>query len=229
MLPLLLLPAMLCDARLWRAQAESLARERAVTVAPTHLAASVGEAAAQTLDAAPRVFALAGLGLGGAIALEILRRAPERVVRLALMAADALAETPQAAAAREPLIVAAKAGRFADAVKAQPGFAALAPGPARPRVQAEVLAMAEALGPDAFVRGSRLLQRRPDQQRTLRQFKGATLILAGAHDTAFPPKRQEFLAELIPGARLEIVAEAGHLAPLEAPEAVLDALRRWLS
>ena len=226
--PLVLLPAMMCDARLWRAQAEALALERAVTVAPTHLGASVGEVAAQVLDASPRRFALAGLGLGGVVALEVLRRAPERVARLALIAADALTETPQVAAAREQWIVAAKTGRLADAVRAMPAMTALAPGPKRPEVQALVARMAEDLGPDVYVRQSRLMQRRPDQQRALRQLKAPTLILAGAHDAAFPVKRHEFLAELVASARLEVIEEAGHLAPLEAPDAMTEALRHWL-
>lgn len=227
--PLVLLPAMMCDGRLWRAQAEALGRERAVTVAPTHLGATVGEVAAQVLDATPRRFALAGLGLGAVVALEVLRRAPERVARIALLAADALAETPQAAAAREEGIVAAKAGRLADVVRAMPGSAALAPGPARPEVQAMVQRMAADLGAEAFVRQSRLMQRRPDQQRALRQLRAPALILAGAHDTAFPPRRHEFLAELVAPAQLEVIADAGHMAPLETPAAVTEAFRRWLA
>jgi pimeloyl-ACP methyl ester carboxylesterase len=226
--PLVLLPAMMCDARLWRAQAEALGHDRAVMVAPTHLGASVGEVAAQVLDAGPRRFALAGLGLGGVVAMEVLRRAPERVTRIALMATEALAETPQSAAAREEGIIAAKTGRLADVVRAMPASAALAPGPMRSEVQAMVLEMAQSLGPEVFVRQSRLMQRRPDQQRALRMLRAPALILAGAHDTAFPLKRHEFLAELVASAELEVIDEAGHLAPLEAPEAVTDALDRWL-
>jgi pimeloyl-ACP methyl ester carboxylesterase len=226
--PLVLLPAMMCDARLWRQQAEALCHDRAVMIAPTHLGATVGEVAAQVLDAAPRRFALAGLGLGGVVAMEVLRRAPERVTRIALMATEALAETPQSAAAREEGIIAAKSGRLADVVRAMPAYAALAPGPRRPEVQALVQDMARSLGPEVFVRQSRLMQRRPDQQRALRQLRAPALILAGAQDTAFPLKRHEFLAELIASAELEVIEEAGHLAPLEAPEAVTEALDRWL-
>lgn len=226
--PLLLLPGMLCDARFWRAQVESLTAGGLVAVAPTHLGATVGEVAAQVLAAAPRRFALAGHGLGAVVALEILRRAPERVARIALMAAEALAETPLSAAAREEGIVAAKAGRLADVVRALPSWAALAPGPRRAAVQATVLRMAEDLGAEVFVRQSRLMQRRPDQQRALRHLKVPALILAGAQDSATPPRRQEFLAELIATAELVVVDGAGHLPPLEAPEAVNAALARWL-
>lgn len=219
----------MCHAQMWRFQLEALSAERVVTVAPTHLGATVGEVAAQVLDAAPRRFALAGLGLGGVVAQEVLRRAPERVARLCLMATDALAETPQGAAGREEGIVTAKAGRLEDAVSALPICGALAPGMTRSEVQRIVQDMAAELGIEVFVRQSRLMQRRPDQQRTLRQLKVPTLILAGAEDTAYPVKRQEFLAELVPSAQLEVIEGAGHMAPLEAPEAVTQSLRGWLS
>ncbi len=227
--PLILLPGMLADARMWRPQAEALALERAVTVAPTHLGASVGEVAAQVIDASPRRFALAGHGLGGVVALEVLRRAPERVARLALMATEALAETPQTAAAREEGIVAAKAGRLADVVRRMPSFNALGAGPRRATVQGIVEDMAADLGPDVLVRQSRLMQRRPDQQRALRQLRVPVLILAGGQDTAFPLARHEFLASMISSATLSVIEEAGHLAPLEAPAAVTAALRRWMA
>ena len=227
--PLILLPEMLCDARMWRPQSEALAGERAVMIAPTHLGNTVGEVAAQVLDAAPRRFALAGLGLGGVVAMEVLRRAPERIGRRALIATDAQAETPQGAAAREDGLVAARSGRMADAVAALPSYTALFAGQARPEVRRLVQEMAARLGPDAFIRQTRLMQRRPEQQRTLGQLKVPTLILSGAADTACPAKRQEFLAELIGPAWLEVLPEAGRLPPLEAPDVMTDALRRWLA
>ena len=228
-LPLVLLPAMMCDGRLWRAQAGALWHERAVMIAPTHLGASVGEVAAQVLDAAPRRFALAGLRLGAVVAMEVLRRAPERIAGLALLAADALSEPPQVAAGREEGIVAAKAGRLLDVVRAMPGCAALGSGPLRNEARALVERMAQDLGPEVFVRQSRLMQRRPEQQRALSQLKVPALILAGAQDTALPVKRHEFLAELIGTAELRVIEGAGHVAPLEAPDEVTGAFRDWLA
>lgn len=226
--PLVFLPAMMTDSRMWRAQAEAFALDRAVMIAPTHLGATVGEVAAQVLDSAPRRFALSGLGLGGVVAMEVLRRAPERVSRLALMATEALAETPQQAAAREAAIVAAKAGRLHEAVHGLPSWRAMGGGPLREDARRLLDEMAADLGPEIFVRQSRLLQRRPDQQRALRQLRVPTLILAGEEDAAYPVRRHEFLAELIPDATLEVVPGAGHMLPLEAPGAVALALDRWL-
>jgi pimeloyl-ACP methyl ester carboxylesterase len=226
--PLVFLPAMMCDARMWRLQAEAFAHERAVMIAPTHLGASVGEVAAQVLDAAPRRFALAGLGLGGVVAMEVLRRAPERLTRIALIATVAVAETPQNAAAREAGIVAAKAGRLAEAVRALPAWTSLAPGPMRGRTLDLLNEMAEDLGPDVFVRQSRLLQRRPDQQRALRLSKAPAMIVAGEHDAAYPVKQHKFIADLMPSAWLEVIPGAGHMLPLEAPKALALAIERWL-
>jgi pimeloyl-ACP methyl ester carboxylesterase len=85
-----------------------------------------------------------------------------------------------------------------------------------------------ALGAETFVRQSRAMQRRPDQQKVLRQFRAPAMVICGAHDTLTPPRRHAFLAELIPNARLEIIDDAGHLPPVEAPGAVTGALREWL-
>lgn len=224
----MLLPAMMSDARMWRLHLEAFALDRAMMVAPTHAAAQVGEAAAQVLDAAPRRFALAGLGLGAVVAMEVMRREPGRVTRAALLAADALAETPAAAALRETAVVAARAGRMSQVLRAVPGLVAPGIGPLRDEALALARQMAEDLGPETFVRQVRMLQRRPDQQRTLRQFPGPILLMVGDEDGTAPRRHQDFLVSLVPGARLEVVPGAGHLLPVEAPGAVALALDRWL-
>jgi pimeloyl-ACP methyl ester carboxylesterase len=104
----------------------------------------------------------------------------------------------------------------------------LAPGPQRLAVLNQVFEMGRDLGPEVLVRQVRALQRRRDQQPTLRRCKVPTLILCGAYDTLTPLKRHAFMAELIPYARLEVIEDAGHLPTLEAPEAVTAALRAWM-
>jgi pimeloyl-ACP methyl ester carboxylesterase len=104
----------------------------------------------------------------------------------------------------------------------------LAPGPGRAGVLKTVMAMAQDLGPEVYVRQSRALQRRPDQQRTLRAVRAPTLLLCGRHDALTPVRRHELMESLISGSRLEIVEDAGHLPTLEAPEATTEALLRWL-
>lgn len=226
--PLVLLPGMMCDARLYAHQLLTLGRDRAVMVAPTHLGERVEEIASGLLDQLPQRFALAGLSMGGIIAMEVYRRAPDRVTRLCLMDTDAQADTPQIAAAREPMIVGAKAGRLDEVMRQamRPEF--LAPNANRMQVLDQVYAMARDMGPEVFVRQSRALQRRPDHQGTLRKIKVPTLVMCGAHDGLTPVKRHSFMAELIPDADLQVIENAGHLPTLETPDVVTRALSTWL-
>ena len=226
--PLVLLPGMMCDARLFMPQIEAFSADRAVMVAPVTTGERIEEIASDVLQAAPAKFALAGLSMGGIVAMEVLRRAPDRVTRIALMDTSPLAETPQYAAAREPQIIGVRTGRLEEVMRDEMKPNYLAPGPRRVDVLNTVMAMAMTLGPDVFVRQSRALQRRRDQQRTLRELKIPTLVLCGAYDALCPVKRHEFMAELIPYARLHIVSDAGHLPTLEQPEETTDVLAEWL-
>lgn len=226
--PLVFLPGMMCDARLFGPQIAALSGEYSIMVSPITRGERIEEIASQLLDDLPAKFALAGLSMGGIVAMEILRRAPERVSRLALMDTNPLAETPQIAAAREPQIVKARAGRMLDVMREEMKPNYLAPGPRRVETLDLVMDMASVLGPDVFVRQSRALQRRRDQQSTLRKCKVPTLVLCGAHDALCPVKRHEFMAELIPGAKLCVLEDAGHLPTLETPEKTTEALREWI-
>lgn len=226
--PLVLLPGLMCDARLYRPQIEVFSQTRPVTVAPISAGERIEEIASGLLDQLPHRFALAGLSMGGVVALELIRRAPERVSRLCLMATDAQADTPQMAASREDLIIGAQGGRLEEVMRKLVGSDTLAPGPQRIPILNGLLAMAQDLGVETFVRQMRALQRRPDQQAALRRIKVPTLVLCGAHDTLTPVKRHSFMAELIPGAELLVIEKAGHLPTLETPDLVNEALQTWL-
>lgn len=226
--PLVLLPGMMCDVRLYWSQIREFGSDRAVILAPVTGASSIGAIAASVLEAAPARFALLGHSLGGVVAMEMLRRAPERVTKLALLGTNPLPETPQAAADREPQIVAARAGRLAALFRDEIGPRSLAHGPQRGEVLNLLVDMAEGLGPDIFVAQSRALQRRPDQQKTLRTTRVPTLLLCGDADQIHPVKRHEFMAELMPNAELQVVEGAGHYPMLEHPQAVNAILRTWL-
>lgn len=223
--PVVLVPGLGQDARVFLPQIVALSRLRAVHVAAPGDAAQVEDMARALLAQAPPRFAIAGHGLGGAVALEVQRRAPERVTRIALIATEGLAETKAALLRREEIIVAARAGRLDEAVRRAVPSAALA----RPEIAGALVAMAMDLGPEGFVRQCRALQKRPDQQRVLRALRIPTLILGGMRDTICPPRRQEFLAALSSGARRVTLDEAGHVPMLEAPEAVSAALGDWLA
>ena len=219
---------MLSDARVFAPQVAELSRERAVTVAPVHSAERIEEVASSLLDVLPSRFALAGMGFGGIVAMELVRRAPKRVTRLALMDTSPLAETPQEAGAREPQINAARMGRFKDVIDQEKPASLLAAGPERARIAALLRDMATDMGAEIFVRQARAMQRRKDQTAAMMKLEQPLLVLCGAEDPVMPPKRHEVLAELVKGARLVVIEGAGHVPTLEQPAAVTDALRDWL-
>ncbi len=227
--PLVLLPPMLCDARVFHGQIAVLSRRRAVTVAPVHLAERIEEVASSLLGVLPPRFALAGAGYGGMVALELVRRAPERVSRLALIASSPLPVSPQEASAREPMIIAARMGRMDDVVAHELPASALAATAHRRDILDLVREMAVALGADAFVAQSRAMQRRRDQTDVLRRMRQPLMIVGGAEDPVYPERRQQFMQDLVPDARLEMVADAGHLPTLEQSRVVTALLEAWLS
>jgi len=227
--PIVFLPGMMCDARLFAPQLDALSRERSVMVAPTCVGERMEEIASNTLSAAPAKFALAGLSLGGIVAMEIYRRAPERVTRLALLDTNPMAETPERAAAREPQIVKVKAGQLREVMRDEMKPQYLAHGPYRQEILNLCMDMAEALGPEVFIRQSRALQRRRDQQATLRKIKCPALIMCGEDDKLCTPERHRFMAEMIPYSVFKVVGGAGHLPTLEQPRLTTDLLRDWLT
>jgi pimeloyl-ACP methyl ester carboxylesterase len=226
--PLVLLPGLMCDARVFMPQLTDLARDHAVTVAPVGGAERVEEIASILLSLLPAKFALAGHSFGGIVALEVLRRAPGRVTRIALMNTTPLPESPDYAASREPRLVAARAGRLIEMIREELPLSSLAPGPGRGDVMALVEDMADHLGVQTYVRQTRALQRRRDQQSTLRTIRQPALILTGAYDRLTPVKRHEVMADMIPSARLRVIEEAGHMPMLETPEELNAILREWM-
>ncbi len=226
--PLVLLPGMMCDDRIFAPQIRALGKARAITLAPVGGGDRIEQIAAGLSDQLPQRFALAGQGMGAHVAMELFKRMPKRISRLCLMGAGPLSETPREAAAREPLIIGAQSGRLSDVMRQAMRPEYLAPGPGRMALLNQMYQMAGELGAEVFVRQSRALQRRPDQQGTVRKIRVPTLILGGAHDGLTPARRLEFLAGLIAGARLHIIEDAGHMPTLETPEATTAALRDWL-
>ena len=225
--PLVFLPGFMCDGRLfWHALLEFSAK-RTVIVARLN-GATIEDMATAVLAEAPPKFALIGHWLGGLVAMEVMRRAPERVSQIALIDVNPLSETPQIAGLREQRIVRARAGRLDDVMLEEIPSSTLAPGDGQQQVQAVMLEMAQALGAEAFEAQSRALMRRPDQQRALRSTKIRAMLIAGEFDTICPPRRHEFLAELMPHAEYRLILSAGHLCPLEQPEKVTNALCDWL-
>ena len=227
--PLVLIPGFMADARSFMPQLAQLGADRPVILLTPGLGDTVEKIAAEVAPHLPPRFALVAHGLGGNIAIEILRKRPEAVTRVALIATDPLPESPQLAAEQEALLVAAKTGHLQACMAQMLPLTALHDAPWRDEVMALVMDMADNLGPTQFRRHLRVLQRRPDQQKTLRKVHVPTMIIAGESDTLVPRRRAEFLAAMMPQGCLEIIAEAGHLPQLEQPEAVTKVLKTFLA
>lgn len=227
--PLVLIPGLMADARLFLPQMVQLGAGRAMQVVLPTKGETVEQMSEAILPGLPEKFALLGHGLGGDIALDLIRRVPDRVTRVVLMATDPLSEPPQAAAAREARIVAARSGRLAEAMRQEIPLSAIVAAEWRDEIMALVQDMAMGLGEGVFLRQSRALQRRPDQQKTMRRVKLPVLVIAGEADTLVPMRRQEFTANLMPYGKLLVIEAAGHLASLEQPEVVSKAIEAFLA
>ncbi|SEW35563.1 Pimeloyl-ACP methyl ester carboxylesterase [Aliiroseovarius sediminilitoris] len=228
MTPLVLLPGMMCDARLFAPQFAAFSGQRMVVSAPITEHDRVERLAEAVLSDAPPRFALAGLSMGGIVAMEVLRQARDRVERIALLDTNPLAETDAVKARRFPQMQKVREGQLAHVMRDEMKPNYLSDGPRRQEILDLCMEMALDLGPHVFLTQSRALMGRPDQAETLRATQLPALVLCGRDDTLCPVARHELMADLIPDAHLEIIDGAGHLPTLEQPEKTNVALARWL-
>lgn len=183
--------------------------------------------ARRVLDNAPDRFALAALSMGGYVAFEILRQAPRRVIRVALLATSASIDTPRRAAVRRASLAMAESGRFAGVTRKllpQLVHADHVDG----EVGEVVMAMAQRVGREAFLRQQRAILERPDSRAMLPSLDLPTLIGVGEEDWMTPPEESRRLHASIPHSRLHVFTRCGHLPPLEKPEETSALLREWL-
>ncbi len=226
--PLVLLPGMMCDARMFAPQVAALSGTREVIVGDLSVAETMTGLARAVLDRAPDRFALAGLSMGGIVAMEMLRLAPERIARLALLDTNPLAEADELKARRAVQMARVEKGELRAIMRDEMKPNYLADGPNRTEILTLCMDMAEALGPDVFLAQSRALRDRRDQCETLRSFDGPALVLCGRDDVPCPISRHDLMHELLPDSDLVIVEGAGHLPVLEQPDATNRALVSWL-
>jgi pimeloyl-ACP methyl ester carboxylesterase len=225
MTPLVLIPGMMCDGRMWGSFQPPCPVIHALPTGHDTIPAL----AAAILQTAPPVFSLAGLSMGGIVAMEIVAQAPERVERLALLDTNPRAELPQVRERRGPQIDRALAGGLAAVMRDEMKPNYLAPGPNQQPILELCMEMALSLGPEVFTRQSRALRDRPDQRATLATYRRPALVLTGEHDRLCPRDRHEEMHGLMPQSHLAIIAGAGHLPTLENPEATAVQLMDWLA
>lgn len=222
-----LLPGMLCDEELWDHQRLALADVADLAVADLTTGETVAGIARSVLDAAAPRFALAGLSLGGIVALEVLRQAPERVTRLALLDTTPARPRPEQLAQWRRLaeLVATAPLEHVVGDHLLPGYFHAPDG----GLVAVALRMASRVGPAGFVRQLAAQASRPDSWGGLGDVSVPTVVIAGRQDAICPPDLHVAMAAAIPGAALVVVEECGHLSSLEQPEAVTTALGDWLA
>ena len=225
---LLLLPGLLCDAALWQFQTEALADVAETTVADLSRSDSIAAMARDALAAAPDRFALAGLSMGGYVALEIMRQAPERVTHLALLDTSARPDTPELTQRRQALIELASKGKF-KGVTPRLLPLLLHKNHQMPPLSDIVIAMAARIGQPGFVRQEIAIMNRQDSRPFLKDIKVPTLVLVGEDDQLTPVHLHEELADGIHGSEFQIIARSGHLTTLEQPDMVNRALFDWLT
>lgn len=225
-----LLCGLLCDDVVWEAQATALARDHDVRVVSFLRGEdSMAAMAERVLDGAPGRFALAGHSMGGRVALEVMRRAPERVERLALLDTGYEGLAPGELEKRGALVDQARREGIAS-IAAAWGLPMLAPERrGDPVLVRQVFDMVGRMSPEIYAAQTRALLGRPDATEVLRGVVCPTLVLCGRQDGWSPPERHLRMADLLPRPPLlRLVEDCGHMAMMEQPDAVLDALRAWL-
>lgn len=224
---LVLVPGLLCTERLWRAQVEHLQGDLDIIIADVSRDDSVVGIAGRLLSSAPETFYLAGLSMGGYISLEVMRQAPERVERLALLDTSARPDSEEQTELRLALVEKAK----------RDGLAPVAYG-LLPRLVHEgrvgdgevvrpVVEMAEDTGVEVFERQENAIINRPDSRPDLPGMPCPTLVLCGREDAITPLEAHEELAQNIPDSEMRVIERCGHLSTIERPKGVNGALAEW--
>lgn len=227
-LPLVLVPGLTCTARLYAQQIAALWPHGPITIVDHRRDDSMAAIAKRVLADAPPRFALAGLSMGGYIAFAMMRQAPERIAKLALLDTSARPDIPEQTAGRRTQIAMAQSGRYGEIPDLAIPRYLNAKHQRDERLTTIVRRMIEETGPDAFVRQLGAIMSRPDSRPLLSSIKCPTLVLVGDGDVATPPEINKEIADGISGAKLAVVPDSGHLTTLEQPEAVNAALAGWL-
>jgi pimeloyl-ACP methyl ester carboxylesterase len=227
--PIVFVPGLLCTAEIFGPQIAALWPYGPVHVASTLDGSTIAEIASSILATAPPSFALVGLSMGGIISFEIMRQAPERVKKLALLDTSARSDTPEQTGLRRASIAQAKAGHFA-AVLEHALQVGLRPAVwNNPEARQLYRRMGMTIGPESFSRHQEAIMARIDSRPSLSRIVAPTLVLVGDTDRLTPPDLAKEIAAAIPGARLVEIPECGHGSTLDQPEAVTHALIQWLT
>jgi pimeloyl-ACP methyl ester carboxylesterase len=226
---LVLLPGLLNTRRVFEQQIEALSDLADCVVPELWHHDTIGAMADATLALAPPTFALVGFSMGGYVAFEVMRRAAERVERLALMDTQATPDSAESTKRRRALLEQTKIGRFRGVQRTLLPQLVYSRHINDATISQPIFDMAQEIGADGFVREQRAIIDRADSRRMLVDIDVPTVVIVGRQDQVTPLPRSEEMAADIADSRLVVLEECGHMSPLEKPAEVTASLRRWLS
>jgi len=227
--PLILLPGLASDHVMWQAQLAVLPSRWQAHVTDVHARCDTIEAMARTLlDDHPGELVLCGASMGGIVAMEVARQAPQRIRGLALLGTTARPETDEVRALREAAIVLFDQGRAAEVLRANVPLAFHASRASDKTLVRTYMDFVLHAGSAQLIRQNRAIMARPDARRHLPDVRCPVLMVCGDADQLTPPECAREIAALVPDARLEMIARCGHMLTMEQPEHVNDLLLEWL-
>ena len=228
MTPLVMIPGMMCDERIFAPQIEELVSKRSVHVADISKHDNISDLAADVLSHAPPKFCLVGHSMGGIVAMEICAQDPKRIEKLVLIDTNPLAELEEVKLKREPQISDALSGKLVNVIRDEMKPNYLASSENQDIILNICMDMALSLGPKVFINQSRALQTRADQQSNIQSINIPVLIMCGSEDKLCTVERHEMMHNMISNSELKIINNAGHMPTLEQPSETTEVLKEWL-
>jgi pimeloyl-ACP methyl ester carboxylesterase len=226
---LLLLPGLLCDETLWAHQIKALKGVAECHVPDLTRYDTMETLAQSVLASAPPQFALAGLSMGGYVAFEILRQAPERVTKLCLLDTSARPDSEEQKEKRRAFITMCHVGQFKGVTPRLLPMLINATRLQDKKVTDIIYGMAGHVGRDGFIRQQTAIMSRADSRPLLPLIHCPTQIICGHQDLLTPPEIMREIAAGIKGSKMDVIEDCGHLSPLERPEKVSEIMRTWLA
>jgi len=228
MTPVVMIPGMMCDERIFAHQIEELSTDTDIYIADISKYSSIQELASDVLENSPPKFFLVGHSMGGIVAMEMCSQEPDRIEKLVIMDSNPKPELEETKLKREPQIRDVISGNLAQVMKEEMKPNYLADSYKQKDILNTCMEMALTLGPEVFVRQSRALQDRDDQQSTLKDLDIPVLIMCGAEDKLCSLEKHELMHNIINDSKLEVVMDAGHMPTLEQPQKTTEVIKSWL-
>ena len=226
--PLVFIPGMMCDSRLFQPQISEFSKQYLVCIAPVSYSDSIEKISLQILRQLPPKFTLIGLSMGGILAMEIIKKEPERVMKIVLMDTNFKSETSETKSKRIPQIKLVNEGKLEAVMKKQILQNYLVKNKKNQKILELCLKMAKELGKEIFINQSKALAARKNYKEILKKIKVPSLIICGRYDRLCPIEVHREMESLIKYSTLEIIPDAAHLPTLEQPSYLNKILKEWL-